>query len=251
MIRRGKVAELTAELATARREIAQLTNELQRLKMEGLRGNAVAAAIELADRLAVPSAEEAEPANDALQGHLQALVLRETILDLCESVERAMVSVRAQLSSDLRPTELDRRRGHRRLSDRVATAPVASVGIDGLRAISATDPSSKAMRSPNGDGKADAAVTDAGTAAESARPPGAGRTGATKTGARRTGATKTGARRTRATDAGATETDAAKTGAAKSGRSGDTETVGGPSNRKPRPSGASSTTGGGSRSTKE
>ena len=162
MIRGGRTAELKAELATARREVAQLTNELQRLKMEGLQGNVFAAAIELSDRMDAQLAEEDEVADDTTQEHLQALVLREMLLDLCESVERAMVSVRAQLSTGLRPSELDRRKGDRRLSHGVAAKDGSvGVGIRDLPAISAADPSSQRIGSPNGDGKVDA--TEAAT----------------------------------------------------------------------------------------
>jgi hypothetical protein len=125
VIRRGRAADTKAELASARAEIARLTDELRRLKMERLRGNPVAAAIERADDVA---AEGEDGDDERWLQRVDALVLRETLLDLCGSMERAMAAVRAQLTSGLRPNELDRRRGgDRRRADRPGPASAATV----------------------------------------------------------------------------------------------------------------------------
>jgi hypothetical protein len=134
MIRRGKAADREEALTAARAEVARLSEELQRLRMERLRGNAVASAVERADRIEDSLAAAGEREDAEWHERVDAIALREMLLDLCESVERAMAASRAQLRSGLRANELDRRRGDRRRSERaVPSAP--ALGVDAVETL--------------------------------------------------------------------------------------------------------------------
>jgi hypothetical protein len=154
MIRRPKVAELESMLAAARGQVQQLTTELQRLRMERLRGDALAAAVDEADRLETATADRQERLDEEWQERVDVLVLRQMLVDLCESVERSMASVRAQLSSGLRPNELDRRRGERRRSGRTPSGRAGAPGVDATQALAAASgPGRNGKRAGNGNGQ--------------------------------------------------------------------------------------------------
>jgi hypothetical protein len=113
-------------LAAAYAEIDRLRAENQRLAAERLRSGGLENAVERADRVAEVAGEIAEADDEAWHKGVEALVLREMLIDVCLSVERSMAAVRAQLSEGVPPPEVDRRRMRRRASDREASDAAAA-----------------------------------------------------------------------------------------------------------------------------
>jgi hypothetical protein len=140
-------------LAAAYAEIDRLRTENQRLAAERLRSSGIESAVEQADRAAQVAGELAEADDEAWHKGVEALVLREMLIDVCLSVERSMAAVRAQLSDGIPPPEVDRRRMQRRASDRQAAATQPSNGAEAHTPSNGARAASSSRTSGNGSGK--------------------------------------------------------------------------------------------------
>jgi hypothetical protein len=122
-----------AALDAARIEIERLREDNHRLRTERLRGAGIGAAVGRAAGVAGTAAEIEDRRDQAWHKGVEVLVLQEMLLDLCMSVERAMIAVRAQLADGIPPTELDRRLVDRRRSDRLGTSAPSprAIGANG------------------------------------------------------------------------------------------------------------------------
>ena len=143
-------------LEAAQTEIERLREDNHRLRTERLRGAGIGAAVGRAAGLAGTAAEIEDRQDEAWHKGVEVLVLQEMLLDLCMSVERAMIAVRAQLAEGIPPTELDRRLVDRRRSDRLRDHDVsphtsqaamsATNGRDGHEVISLAERLRRASR---------------------------------------------------------------------------------------------------------
>jgi hypothetical protein len=125
---RKRFAANEVALAAAYAEIDRLRTENLRLASERLRSGGIASTVEQADRAAQVAGELAEADDEVWHKGIEALVLREMLIDVCLSVERSMAAVRAQLSEGIPPPEVDRRQMRRRASDREALEASPSDG---------------------------------------------------------------------------------------------------------------------------
>jgi hypothetical protein len=126
-------ASLQIALEAAQSEIERLREDNHRLRTERLRGAGIGAAVGRAGDVAGTAAEIEDRRDETWHKGVEVLVLQEMLLDLCLSVERAMIAVRAQIAEGIPPTELDRRLVDRRRSDRLrgASGPTRIAATNG------------------------------------------------------------------------------------------------------------------------